>query len=549
MSWRTLSRWIAVLGSAAASSIAPAVPFTIDLTVPDVHGWTIPAPGMPSTPYTASHVFVRVTGDTDIVVDATGTRVVYQATTLGFDVPGVGRGTAASPGWFVVVADGTLSLSSAMASIGLGGSGFHVSDPALQGSPPALRAVGPVSVASADTFSFGPTSATVPLVTDAGQKLGVSNAGGAPGGTLTVSVGGNAPNPLGYRHYLDLPAFVLATGPNRVATFEEGNPSASGGVRFADGTLQIAQTVPVLQSDPLRTVDEPHAYWFGALGSPTRFALNAATPPATRGITDLEAEFPEDVLAAGFLFNCYDCNLTPLDYGMSWTTRDADGNVLEEGVRVVHLARTGSSAQPDPGFFGLTATRPFRRLTLHKVSPFTQAQPWMIDDLRYATALAGTPPRLVEYHHAAFNHYFVTASADEIAKLDNGTFEGWTRTGLQFDAMTMGTGATMSTCRFFSTAFGAKSSHFYTPDAGECAKVKANPDWQFEGHVFGVAAHDGTGGCGPGLVALFRLYNNGAGGAPNHRYTTSIAARNAMVAAGWTPEGAAPLGVIACVPG
>src|SRR5262249_13669291 len=37
----------------------------------------------------------------------------------------------------------------------------------------------------------------------------------------------------------------------------------------------------------------------------------------------------------------------------------------------------------------------------------------------------------IEYHHADFDHYFVTAIADEITKLDNGTFAGWTRTGRQ----------------------------------------------------------------------------------------------------------------------
>ena len=40
-----------------------------------------------------------------------------------------------------------------------------------------------------------------------------------------------------------------------------------------------------------------------------------------------------------------------------------------------------------------------------------------------------------EFYHAAFNHYFITAIADEITKLDNGTFVGWTRTGKAFNVL------------------------------------------------------------------------------------------------------------------
>ena len=39
---------------------------------------------------------------------------------------------------------------------------------------------------------------------------------------------------------------------------------------------------------------------------------------------------------------------------------------------------------------------------------------------------------VVEYHHAQFDHYFITANEDEIAKLDGGVFDGWARTGLTF---------------------------------------------------------------------------------------------------------------------
>jgi len=47
---------------------------------------------------------------------------------------------------------------------------------------------------------------------------------------------------------------------------------------------------------------------------------------------------------------------------------------------------------------------------------------------------------------------------------------------------------------------------------------------------------------------LYRLYNNGMGGAPNHRYTTSLATFNTMLAQGWAFEGEANTKVFACVP-
>jgi hypothetical protein len=63
-----------------------------------------------------------------------------------------------------------------------------------------------------------------------------------------------------------------------------------------------------------------------------------------------------------------------------------------------------------------------------------------------------------------------------------------------------------------------------------------------------VALIDADGGCATGTVPLYRLYNNGMGGAPNHRYTTSVAVFNEMIAAGWLPEGHGITKVFACVP-
>jgi hypothetical protein len=156
---------------------------------------------------------------------------------------------------------------------------------------------------------------------------------------------------------------------------------------------------------------------------------------------------------------------------------------------------------------------------------------------------------VVEYRHAAWDHYFITAIADEITALDSGAFPGWSRTGRTFAAWPLGSAGRAAVCRFFSVAFAPKSSHFYTAIGDECAALMGSAVWQFEGTVFDVALPAADGGCAAGTRPLYRLYNNGQGGAPNHRYTTDADVRAQMLDAGWVPEGYGALGVNACVPG
>ena len=168
----------------------------------------------------------------------------------------------------------------------------------------------------------------------------------------------------------------------------------------------------------------------------------------------------------------------------------------------------------------------------------------------YMTVLPadGTRRPVIEYYHAGFDHYFVTDIPDEIAKLDDGTFAGWSRTGESWNAYADTPVGSAAVCRFFSTAFGLRSSHFYTSDVGECERVRQNADWQFEGQVFGVLAPGPSGNCPTGTQPVYRVYNDGQGSAPNHRYTTSSATRGAMLAKGWIAEGYGAAGVIMCAP-
>ena len=103
-------------------------------------------------------------------------------------------------------------------------------------------------------------------------------------------------------------------------------------------------------------------------------------------------------------------------------------------------------------------------------------------------------------------------------------------------------------CRFFSASFAPKSSHFYTPFATECDDVKANPDWQFEAIAFYLKTPSDAGSCPLGSAPLYRLYNNGMSGAPNHRYTTRNDIVMQMQALGWVAEGFGGPVVFACIP-
>lgn len=157
---------------------------------------------------------------------------------------------------------------------------------------------------------------------------------------------------------------------------------------------------------------------------------------------------------------------------------------------------------------------------------------------------------VVEYFHAQFGHYFITSFAAEIDALDEGRFAGWSRTGRTFAAYAASNGYVTPVCRFFTEAFAPRSSHFYTSNSEECSALRGgNRDWRYEAESFWVKPADPQiGSCPTGTQAVYRLYNDGQSGAPNHRYTTDPAVRVEMLGRGWIPEGYGPEGVGFCAP-
>jgi dienelactone hydrolase len=165
------------------------------------------------------------------------------------------------------------------------------------------------------------------------------------------------------------------------------------------------------------------------------------------------------------------------------------------------------------------------------------------DDATTLDYSAPTPPAaaeriVVEYHNDALDHYFVTGEAAEAAMLDAGVVvPGWKRTGFEFKAWARDSGSGLPNCRFFGTPGRGPNSHFYTIDAAECAKVKANPDWTFEEIVFAAGLPEREL-CPADRMTVTRLYNDGKGGQANHRYVTSRSETGQMLAQGWRVEGA-----------
>lgn len=163
-----------------------------------------------------------------------------------------------------------------------------------------------------------------------------------------------------------------------------------------------------------------------------------------------------------------------------------------------------------------------------------------------AAGAASTTGMAVEYFNASMGHYFLTAFPEEAAALDAGKIAGWQRTGYSFPVEMNPVPGTQPVCRFFTVWFAPKSSHFYTPYPGECQTLKSNAVWQYEAIAFHLGLPDSSGHCAAGATPIYRFYNNGTTGAPNHRYTTDPIVVRVMKAQGWTQEGDAGTGIFAC---
>jgi hypothetical protein len=154
-----------------------------------------------------------------------------------------------------------------------------------------------------------------------------------------------------------------------------------------------------------------------------------------------------------------------------------------------------------------------------------------------ATAQGDNTLGAIEYYYADFNSYFVTAQPDEIVKLDNGVFAGWARTGLRFKVNTYRHAGQSHRLPFLQCGIRAEECTLLYAISYRMRRTEDQSAWIFEGEVFAVPGSGADGSCEAGTVPVYRLYNNGEGGAPNHRYTMDGAVRDVMIAAWVDPRG------------
>jgi glucose/arabinose dehydrogenase len=153
---------------------------------------------------------------------------------------------------------------------------------------------------------------------------------------------------------------------------------------------------------------------------------------------------------------------------------------------------------------------------------------------------------VVEYYHAAFDHYFMTSVPAEILALDGGVLRGWARTGHAFPARASSQPATQELCRFYIPPLQG-DSHFFSASRTECDDVARRfPSFVVEAPSgIYMSLPDATRGeCPPSTVPVYRVWNRRADS--NHRYTSDISIRDRMVAQGGVAEGYGPAAVALC---
>lgn len=163
-------------------------------------------------------------------------------------------------------------------------------------------------------------------------------------------------------------------------------------------------------------------------------------------------------------------------------------------------------------------------------------------DLSGAGVAAASPPApaidVVEFLNAPLEHWFLTAVPAEATAIDDGVVgPDWQRTGFTFRAYAADGAAGAPVCRFFGTPGVGPSAHFYTADAAECAQVKANPYWRYEGIAFR-APLPAAGACPAGTAPVVRYFRPGADVLHSrHRYVRDAAEQARMRDGSWIEEG------------
>jgi len=167
---------------------------------------------------------------------------------------------------------------------------------------------------------------------------------------------------------------------------------------------------------------------------------------------------------------------------------------------------------------------------------------------RIAADATANSVNVIEYYHAALDHYFITTLPVEVAALDDGILRGWSRTGQTFHAYASAGSGTSPVCRFYLPP-ASGDSHFLSASPAECAATKARFA-QFiveSDDVMRMTLPDATNGaCPAGTAAVYRQWNQRIDS--NHRYVADPTLRAAMIERGYLSEGYGVDGVALCAP-
>jgi hypothetical protein len=146
---------------------------------------------------------------------------------------------------------------------------------------------------------------------------------------------------------------------------------------------------------------------------------------------------------------------------------------------------------------------------------------------------------VIEYNIPASNKYFITSRTDEKAQLDARPTM-FVRTGQKFSVPAKKVyGNVFDVYRFYAPAPGAQSHVFVDQQDHTLITSLPNTGLVDEGPDFGSIKPDNAGSC-PSWAPkkVYRSYHNTAVVSQrNHRYSTSLATHNAMIAQGWVNEG------------
>lgn len=177
----------------------------------------------------------------------------------------------------------------------------------------------------------------------------------------------------------------------------------------------------------------------------------------------------------------------------------------------------------------------------------------LLASLLFSGVVWSLPPgttEAVNFRDPTLDHRFVTALPGEVTIVRAKGVDHvwpWQEESDRFPVWASWEVGLVPICRFATRPVTGWNSHFYSADLIECKAVKENPDlalhWQFETeaafYVKPARWDAGVGGhfCSSGTIPIFRLYNNGLSGQPNHAYTSSYRVRSQYLAKGWKEEG------------